>query len=229
MPRYCIEEDPPGELPRGGKRRKDNPAEWWARELPLHTGLYVHQPKSPGKAYYAVTALVGGIENTRDLTAANSLPRPVTETTGPGEPILYRWLRQDLRRGQAVTPRETQFFVYWAAPPYANQPRRPIHLMVGLSGEKPSGEVVVKTNIGDMYGSEIIRGTHLHSWKGDARILAIICDACFGARHYWSSWNTLLSREQAKREPYGERLAELLTPWARKLPRRAPAAPAPER
>ena len=128
-------------LPRDGPRRKNSAAEWWAKELPLHTGLYVHRPAAAGKAYYAVTALVDGVENTRSLTPANSLVKPVTETVGPGEPLMYRWLAQDYRRGRNSQPRETQFFVYWAAPPYANQPRRPIHLMVGLAGEKPSGPV----------------------------------------------------------------------------------------
>ncbi len=220
VPRYCIEPTPPGKLPRDGRRRKNNAAEWWAKELPPRTGLYVHQTRAAGKAYYAVTALVDGVENTRVLTAANSLAKPVVETVGPGEPLMYRWLAQDHRRGRSSQPRETQFFVYWAAPPYANQPRRPIHLTVGLAGEKPSEKVIVTYNVGDMYGSDLILGTHAHAWKGDSRIAAIVCDGCFGSSTYWSSWNTLLSREQAKNQPYGKRLADLLTPWIKKLPRR---------
>jgi hypothetical protein len=130
---------------------------------------------------------------------------------------MYRWLDQSSKRHGR---RESQFFVYWAAPPYANQPRRPIHVMVGLAGEEPSEKVIVSYNVGDMYGSDLLLGTHVHTWKGTARILAIVCDGCFGSSKYWSSWNTLLSREQAKQEPYGQRLADLFTPWVRKLPRR---------
>ena len=92
VPRYCIEPTPPGKLPRDGQRRKDNAAEWWAEELPLHTGLYVHQPRRAGKAHYAVTALVDGVENTRDVTAAcqarstrSASPSATTEST-PGAP-----------------------------------------------------------------------------------------------------------------------------------------------
>jgi hypothetical protein len=225
VPRYCIEPVPPGPLPRDGKRRKNNTLEWWNKELPLHTGLYVHQARKAGRSYYAVTALVNGVENTRDLAAANSPAKPVDETAGPGEPILYRVLNQASRRHGA---RETQFFVYWAAPPYANQARRPIHLMVGLPAGA-SDTVSVKYNPGDMYGSEIIRGTHPHSWKGKARILIVICDACFGNSRYWSSWNTLLSREQAKQHPYGKRMADLFAPWLRKLRPRLQAQAAPRK
>jgi len=222
VPRYCIEPTPPGELPADGKRRKNSAREWWAKELPLHTGLYVHRPAKAGKAYYAVTVLAGGVENTRAFSAGNSLAQPIAETVGRGEPLMYRWLDQSSKRGGV---RESQFFVYWAAPPQANQPRRPIHIMVGLPGEKPGGKVIVSYNVGDMYGSDLIKGTHVHTWKGNARMMAIVCDACFGGSSYWSSWNTLLSREQAKKEPYGKRMAELLTPWAAKLPRRGGSQP----
>ena len=222
VPRYGVEPTPPGKLPTDGRRRMNSATEWWAKELPLHTGLYVHQPTKAGKAYYAVTAIAGGVENTQAFSTANSLAEPLAETVGPGEPLMYRRLDQSSKRGGA---KETQFFVYWAAPPYANQPRRPIHIMVGLPGERPAAKVIVNYNVGDMYGSDLIKGTHVHTWKGNARIMAIVCDACFGGSGYWSSWNTLLSREQAKKEPYGKRMAEMLTPWAAKLPRRARRQP----
>ena len=52
---------------------------------------------------------------------------------------------------------------------------------MGSSGEKPSEKVIVRYNVGDMYGSELIKGTHVHTWKGAARVTAIVCDACFGS------------------------------------------------
>ncbi|KKK92855.1 hypothetical protein LCGC14_2698730, partial [marine sediment metagenome] len=217
VPRYCIERPPGGVLSAKGAKP------WHGKGLPLHTGLYVHRPAKAGKGYYAVTVLSGGVENTVNIGPGNSLARPVTETIGAGEPILYRVMDQTHKRGRRVQIRETQFFVYWAAPPYANQPRRPIHIMVGLAGAKPSGKLITEYNVGDMYGSEIIRGTHVHAWKDAAFVFRVICDGSFGNKGYWSSWNTLLSREQAKNEPYAERMAKLFTPWVRKLPKRVAA------
>ncbi len=216
--RYVITDAPDGLLEPNGTYEKM--PEWQGRQLPLHTGLYVHSPKQAGKSYYAVTSCINGVENTRNISAANSAAEAVAETVGPGEPILYRVLRQAGWRADEKV-RETQFFLYWAAPPFANQPRRPVHIMVGLNGPAPSQELVINYSIGDMYGSDLIRGTHVHSWKGAARIVAIVDDASFGAKDYWSSWNTLLSREQAKSEPYADRIAQQFTPLFKALTKRA--------
>ncbi len=221
--RYCIADPPAGELAPNSEYAGRQ--EWRGQELPLHTGLYVHQPPKAGKAYYAVTVIAGGVENTRDLTAANSLARPVEETVAPGEPILYRWLNQDTGPRRSRTPRETQFSVYWAAPPYSNQPRRPIHVQVGLVGARPGPKTRGRWNMRAMYGNEIIRGTHAREWRDDDRVLTVICDASFMTDGYWESWNTLRpKRAPSKRQPYSRRLVELLTPWAKKLARRAPLA-----
>jgi hypothetical protein len=189
---------------------------WHGKQLPLYTGLYVHQPAQAGKAYYAVTALVEGVENTVSLGPGNSLSQPVDETVGLGQPVLYRVLDQS--KEWPPGSRETQFFVYWAAPPYANQPRRPIHLLVGINNEKPNGKTKIRWNIGDMYGSEINSGTHVYQWKEDFQFnLALVCDGSFGGKGYWSNWNTLYSRDQAKQEPYAQRLVDLFQPFAEML------------
>ena len=221
--RYVIDAPPAGVLKPNGTFGKQKFPQWQGKPLPLHTGLYVHRPAKAGKFYYAVTACKGGVENTRDIQAGvNALAQPVDETVGDGEPILYRVLQQ---WGWKATDkvRETQFFVYWAAPPYANQPRRPVHLMVGLHGPNPPGKLIVQYNIGDMYGSDLLRGTHANSWKSDTRIVAIADDAAFGSRQYWSSWNTLMSREQAKQFPYAGRIIEKFTPMFKTLTKRAAA------
>ncbi len=219
--RYCISDPPAGELPPNGEFRGRK--EWLGEQLPLHTGLYVHQPAKAGTAYYAVTVVAGGVENTRDTTDANSLAKPVQESVGPGEPILYRWLNQDTGPRRDRIPRETQFFVYWAAPPYANQPRRAIHVQVGLVGPRPGTKLRARWSMRAMYGNEIIQGTHPREWHEDDRVLTVICDASFMTDGYWDSWNTLKPRrDPSERLPYSKRLVELLTPWAEKLPRRAP-------
>jgi len=219
--RYCITDPPAGELPPNSQSGSSK--EWRGQQLPLHTGLYVHQPGEAGKAYYAVTVVSGGVENTRDVTAANSLASPLAETVAAGEPILYRWLNQDTGPRRSRTPRETQFFVYWAAPPYANQPRRAIHVQVGLVGPEPGPKLRSRWSMRAMYGNEIIRGTHAREWRTDDRVLTVICDASFMTDGYWESWNTLRpKRDPSKRHPYSKRLVELLTPWAGTLARRAP-------
>jgi len=219
--RYCITDPPGGELAPNSEGGK----EWRGKQLPLHTGLYVHQPRRAGPAYYAVTVIAGGVENTRDIAAANAPAEAVRETVAPGEPILYRWLNQDTGPRRRRTPRETQFFVYWAAPPQANQPRRPIHVQVGLVGAKPGPKLRTRWSMRAMYGNEIIRGTHAREWRDDDRVLTVICDASFMTDGYWESWNTLKpKRDPSRRQPYSKRLIELLSPWAARLDRRAPLA-----
>lgn len=217
--RYCIAEPPQGTLPLN--EEVNGRTQWHNTPIPQHHGLYVHQPDKAGQSYYAVTYLAGGVENTLDITSANSLAEAVAETTARGRPILYRVLEQHIGHGRNRIPAETQSFVYWAAPPLANQPRRPIHVNVGLPGREPPTDVHTRLRIRNMYGNEIIRGSHPREWKEGYRILAIICDASYMTRGYWDSWNTLRpKREPSTFQPYAERLADFLTPWAAKLPKR---------
>ena len=72
--------------------------------------------------------------------------------------------------------------------------------------------------ISDMYGSEIINGTHVtHLWKSSHKVMSIVDEAAFGSKDYWASHGTLLSREQVKKEPFTERIVKLFTPWIKKL------------
>ena len=57
------------------------------KALPPGTGLYVHSTAEPGEAYYAVTAVAEGVENLSELTAANSLTRPIAEAPAAWEPV----------------------------------------------------------------------------------------------------------------------------------------------
>ena len=238
VPRYSIEAAPAATVKPTGKHRGGNP-EWRGKQLPLHTGLYVHQVSSPRttvamapmpiRSYYAVTVLTGGVENTRDFSPENSLLAPVDEKVDNGEPVLYRVLDQSRDGGRRGALRETQFFVYWAAPPYANQPRRPVHLMVGLQNPAPDKAMVIRYSIGDMYGSEINAGTHLYEWPKGNPIFSIVDVAAFGNKQYWSSWNTLKSREQAKSQPYAGRIVGHFTPWVKKLEMRLAVAEKPDK
>ncbi|MFO7900101.1 MAG: hypothetical protein R6V58_13710 [Planctomycetota bacterium] len=216
VPRYVISEPPDGDLEPTGQSAKGAP-ECRGEQLPLHTGLYVHQVGEPGKAYYAVTVLENGVENTVHFSKANSLPGPVDEAVGPGEPILYRALDQTRRRGRRVTPRESQFYVYWAAPPYHNLPRQPMHLMVSFPGPDPGKAVKLRSGIRDMYWSELVGGTHPHEWPKTGRLLTIIRDLPRKECGVNANCYTLRPPEPKNPQPYWDRLKKLLVPWAKTL------------
>jgi len=90
-----------------------------AGPLPVGTGLYVHHPASPGRRCYAVVSVRDGVENTRDLSEANALQRPVEERVGAGEPV---------RQGRGLWgpffdyPGTRWVYVQWCAPPLSPRP-----------------------------------------------------------------------------------------------------------
>ena len=89
-----------------------------AGPLPVGTGLYVHHPAAPCSAYYAVVSCRAGVENTRELSGANTAG-PVRETVGPGVPV---------RQGKGLHgpyfdyPGTRWVYVQWCAPPLAPRP-----------------------------------------------------------------------------------------------------------
>ncbi|KKL79128.1 hypothetical protein LCGC14_2017940, partial [marine sediment metagenome] len=89
-----------------------------AGPLPPGTGLYVHQPSKAGKRYYAVVSRRGGVENARDISAANTVG-PVSEAVGPGAPV---------RQGKGLWgphfdwPGTRWVYVQWCAPPLSPRP-----------------------------------------------------------------------------------------------------------
>jgi dienelactone hydrolase len=113
------------------------------------TGIYVHNPKTAGKAYYAVSAAVNGEEDLSLFTVANSAEDPIEETVGPGEPVLQR----------VVTPPSFSYvdgptlyyFVRWEAGATSNLPSRPFDYLVAIPPKKIEPAPV---------------GLHLHCWGG---------------------------------------------------------------
>jgi hypothetical protein len=79
-------------------------------ELPDGTGLLVWTPHEETEAYYAVTVVVDGIENTQ-IGAENSLQTPVAETDDPPMPVMV-WA-SETGRGWVFT----QFMDYAALNP----------------------------------------------------------------------------------------------------------------
>jgi hypothetical protein len=101
---------------------------------PIRAGeaVCVHAPRKGGRSYYAVTCMLAGTENLRDIGGANSLAEPVAETPEPPRPVLQRL--QEIRYGHGVLER---WYLFWLAPPYANLPGRALHVLVGEPEKLP--------------------------------------------------------------------------------------------
>jgi len=219
VPRYVITPPPEGKLKPGGKHGRHAMPEWTGEQLPLHTGLYVHHPRQPGKGYYAVTVLENGVENSVDFAAANSLAEPVDEKPGDGEPMLYRVLEQRVGHGRDAIPAETQYYVYWAGPAYHNVPRHAFHVIASFPRASAGPDVRLRSGVRDMYWSELIGGTHPYEWReaGAGRILNIIRSLPRTECGVNANCYTLRPAEPTKYEPYWDNIVKRLKPWASNL------------
>ena len=111
-------------------------------------GLFVHNPERAGEAFYAVTAVTGGVENTA-LNDGCAMRAPVLETVGQGTPVLQRVERP--REWQYVRDPTLHYFVRWESPPNCAVQGKPIDYVVGV----PPG-VTWPAGV----------GLHLHCWGG---------------------------------------------------------------
>ncbi len=116
--------------------------------VPPGTGVFAHNPAKAGSAYYAVTALVAGKENTA-LGPDNVLKQPVAETVGLGVPILQRTVRPETF--QYVDGPTLHYYVRWESPPNCSVQGKPIDYVVGVP-PNPARPAPV--------------GIHLHCWGG---------------------------------------------------------------
>ena len=117
--------------------------------LSSNAGLYVHNPETPGTAYYAVTAIIGGQEN-RALHSGNVTAKPVQEEVGRGVPVLQR----------VETPKKfifvkgaisLHYYVRWENPPHTSLMGKPFDYLVAVP---------------PMLADPAPVGLHLHSWGG---------------------------------------------------------------
>ncbi len=112
------------------------------------TGLFVYNPPA-GQAYYAVTLVENGVENT-SLERSNSLSEPVRETSGPGIPVLQRVEHPD--RFNFVRGATLQYYVRWEVPPNTNTPGKPFDYVVAIPPDVRWPAPI---------------GIHMHSWGGN--------------------------------------------------------------
>jgi pimeloyl-ACP methyl ester carboxylesterase len=116
------------------------------------SGIYVHNPQDPGKAYYAVTVSLNGKED-MTVEAANSLQTPIDETVGPGVPVLQRIVKQ-----QSFTHVENptlHYYVRWETPPNVNVQGRPFDYLVAIPPKLAKPAPV---------------GLQMHAWGGSLNV-----------------------------------------------------------
>ena len=90
-------------------------------------GLFVHTIEQPGDAYYAVTAVAGGVEDTTLVPGVNTLAAPVTESPAPPRPVLQFSGPDFATYVHWVSERSTPF-----APAMASQPGLAYNLRVSF-------------------------------------------------------------------------------------------------
>lgn len=112
------------------------------------TGICAVNPAEAGEAYYAVTAVIAGRENTQ-VGPANSLTAPVREVVGPGVPVLQR--TEQPKEFNYVRNPTLHYFVRWESPPNCSRQGMPIDYLVAVP-EQPAQPAPV--------------GIHLHCWGG---------------------------------------------------------------
>jgi pimeloyl-ACP methyl ester carboxylesterase len=127
VPRYVIEEGKP--------------------PLESGTGLFVHKPARPGRAFYVVTAVVAGAENT--VIGAANTAEVASEAVGPAPPVLQR---VDQPAEFAYVPNPTlRYYVRWEQEGRSSLPGRPFDYLVAIPPKVT-------------YPAPV--GIHLHGWGG---------------------------------------------------------------
>jgi len=122
--------------------------------LAANRGLYVHQPQLRGTAYYAVTVVNGGREESQ-ISDSNSTSTAIVESPGEGEPVLQSEEHLDEKEGfnSALGPTVLSY-VRWEAPPNANRENLPMEFVVGVPKKVDAKPAL---------------GLHLHSSVGSSR------------------------------------------------------------
>lgn len=112
------------------------------------TGVGAYNPPRAGFGFYAVTAVIDGVENKR-LGPGNSLASPVKEVVGQGEPVLQRI--ESPAEFQYVKRPKLHYFVRWESPPNCAAQGKPFDYLVA-----------VPENVLDPAPV----GIHFHCWGG---------------------------------------------------------------
>ncbi len=120
-----------------------------AAPVPPGTAVYAHNPKTAGRAYYAVTLALDGEEDLEEFDRGRALGEPVTEEVGLGVPVLQRVEYPE--EFNYVKKPKLLYYVRWESAPNANLPSRPIDYLVAVPPNRVEPAPV---------------GLHLHCWGG---------------------------------------------------------------
>ncbi len=177
------------------------------KPLPSGVGKYVHTVPAEGRGYYAVVAVVNGVENTVDISPANTAG-PIEEKPAWPEPVVYRKVVHPLKK-QAAT--YVQLWCnYYCAPPLAPVPMC-YDVVVGYCPQKLAAPAPVHVNRGHswIHTAEPVRPDHT-----DRIDLAHCCD---WPNAFWMGINdaahTLKGIEEGKWQPFPMRRQEALLEW----------------
>ena len=111
------------------------------------TGLYVYNPDNAGTAYYAVTAVVDGVENR--VIGTGNISSGVSEIHAQGTPVLQRV--EEVDSFQYINNVDKYYYVRWEAPPNASIKGQPYDYLVAVPSNLQNPAPV---------------GIHLHCWGG---------------------------------------------------------------
>jgi hypothetical protein len=137
--------------------------------VPWGTGIYAHNPAVAGPAFYAVTVALHGEEDFGQLGDGNTTTEPLTESVGPGVPIL-QWTEtpQEWMYRRAADGSQLMRMVYtrWESWPRSPVPSKPIDYLV-VSTRTPRPATPIREPEYRAYRvAPAPVGLHLHCWGG---------------------------------------------------------------
>jgi pimeloyl-ACP methyl ester carboxylesterase len=147
-PLTCWNADYHGIYPKPEHQARRYAVEDGAAPVPPGTGIYAPNPKEAGDAWYAVTVVLDGTEE-RTVGAGNVTAHPISETVGPGVPVLQRTEKPDTF--MYVKGPTLHYYVRWEAPPNCATASRPYDYLVAIPANLAKPAPV---------------GIHLHCWGG---------------------------------------------------------------
>jgi len=177
------------------------------KPLPSGIGRHVHTVRKAGRGYYAVVTAVNGVENTVDLSPANTAG-PVDEKVAPPEPVVYRKQVHELR-GKGAT--YVQLWCNW----YCDPPLSPVPMcydvVVGYCPQKLARPAPVHINRGHSWVQTV---EPVRPEPTDRIDLAHCCD---WPNAFWmgihDAAHTLKGIEEGTWQPFPIRRQEALLKW----------------
>ena len=178
------------------------------KPLPAGVGKYVHTVRRGGRGergYYAVVTAVNGVENTVDLTPANTTG-PIDEKVAPPEPVLCKEVVLDTRKFQYVQ----RWYNWYVAAPLSALPMC-YDVVVGFCPKRLAKPAPLYIHRGHSWilvpepaapgETDRIDLTHCSDWPN--AFWMGVSDAC----------HTLKGVERGTWQPFPQRRQEALIEW----------------